>query len=95
MPIEMRKQKLAQLVRHVGSGLHLSEHLHGHGTEIFEHACTLGCEGIVSKRVGSRYVSGRADNWIKVKNRGSAGGQTGGGGGLGQNTMAEARAGPA
>ena len=28
----------------------------------------LGCEGIVSKRVGSRYVSGRTDNWIKVKN---------------------------
>ena len=31
MPIEMRKRKLAQLVRHVGSGLHLSEHLHGIG----------------------------------------------------------------
>jgi bifunctional non-homologous end joining protein LigD len=55
-------------VRHVGSGLHLSEHLHGHGTEIFEHACKLGCEGSVSKGVGSRYVSVRADNWIKVKN---------------------------
>jgi hypothetical protein len=41
MPIEMRKRKLAQLVRHVGSGLHLSEHLHGHGIEIFEHACKL------------------------------------------------------
>ena len=34
----------------------------------FEHACKLGCEGIVSKRFGSRYVSGRTDNWIKVKN---------------------------
>jgi ATP-dependent DNA ligase len=31
------------------------------------HAC-LGCEGIVSKRLGSRYVSGRTDHWIKVKN---------------------------
>ena len=40
----------------------------GDGMEIFKHACTLGCEGIVSKRVGSRHVSGRADNWIKVKN---------------------------
>jgi bifunctional non-homologous end joining protein LigD len=35
-PIEMRKRKLAQFVRHVGSRLHLSDHLHGHGTEIFE-----------------------------------------------------------
>jgi bifunctional non-homologous end joining protein LigD len=70
--MEARKRKLAQLVRHVGPGLLLSEHLHGHGTEIFEHACKLGCEGIVSKRVGSRYVSGRADNWIKVKNPAAA-----------------------
>jgi bifunctional non-homologous end joining protein LigD len=54
MPLEVRKHKLAQLVRHVGSGLRLSEHLHGDGVEIFKHACTLGCEGIVSKRVGSR-----------------------------------------
>ena len=28
----------------------------------------LGCEGIVSKRLGSPYRSGRADCWIKVKN---------------------------
>jgi bifunctional non-homologous end joining protein LigD len=68
MPIEVRKQKLAKLVRNAGAGLHLSEHLHGDGTRIFEHACKLGCEGIVSKRVGSRYVSGRTDAWVKVKN---------------------------
>jgi hypothetical protein len=28
----------------------------------------LGCEGIVSKRLGSLYRSGRADCWVKVKN---------------------------
>jgi ATP-dependent DNA ligase len=33
-----------------------------------EHASALGCEGIVSKRVGSRYVSGRSRYRIKVKN---------------------------
>ena len=63
-----RGLELAKLVRNASAGLHLSEHLHGDGTEIFEHACKLGCEGIVSKRIGSRYVSGRTDNWIKVKN---------------------------
>jgi ATP-dependent DNA ligase len=26
---------------------------------MFRHACGLGLEGIVSKRIGSRYVSGR------------------------------------
>jgi len=28
----------------------------------------LGCEGIVSKRRGSRYARGRSTNWLKVKN---------------------------
>jgi bifunctional non-homologous end joining protein LigD len=53
MPIEVRKRKLAHLVRYVGAGLQLTEHLHIDGTEMFEHACKLGCEGIVSKRLGS------------------------------------------
>jgi ATP-dependent DNA ligase len=28
----------------------------------------MGLEGIVSKRVGSRYVSGRTRAWLKTKN---------------------------
>jgi len=68
MPIEVRKHQLEQLVGNVAPGLRLSEHLHSDGMEIFEHACKLGCEGIVSKRVGSRYVSGRTSHWVKVKN---------------------------
>jgi bifunctional non-homologous end joining protein LigD len=35
---------------------------------VFAHACKLGCDGIVSKRLGSRYSFGRTDHWIKVKN---------------------------
>jgi ATP-dependent DNA ligase len=38
--------------------LQISEHLHGDSAEVFLHACQLGCEGIVSKRLGSRYNSG-------------------------------------
>lgn len=34
------------------------------GDVVFAHACQLGCEGIVSKRSGSRY-------WLKVKNPGA------------------------
>ena len=34
----------------------------------FREACKLGCEGIVSKRLGSSYRSGRSPHWIKVKN---------------------------
>ena len=35
---------------------------------MFAHACKLGLEGIVSKRVGSRYRSGTSRNWLKVLN---------------------------
>jgi bifunctional non-homologous end joining protein LigD len=31
------------------------------------HACKLGLEGIVSKRLGSPYRSGRSRHWIKSK----------------------------
>jgi bifunctional non-homologous end joining protein LigD len=33
-----------------------------------EHACALGCEGIVSKRLGSPYRAGRSAQWLKIKN---------------------------
>jgi ATP-dependent DNA ligase len=40
----------------------------GEGDIVFKYACKLGCEGIVSKRVGSLYRSGRSPHWLKVKN---------------------------
>jgi len=35
---------------------------------VFRHACQLGLEGIVSKRLGSPYHSGRSQHWVKSKN---------------------------
>jgi len=35
---------------------------------VYQYAAALGCEGIVSKRKGSRYTSGRSPDWIKTKN---------------------------
>jgi ATP-dependent DNA ligase len=35
---------------------------------VFEHACRMGLEGIVSKRLGSAYRSGRTSDWLKFKN---------------------------
>jgi bifunctional non-homologous end joining protein LigD len=66
--IEYRKRKLAKLVRRPQLGIVLNEHYEGDGDIIFKHACKLGCEGIVSKRLGSMYRSGRSPHWIKVKN---------------------------
>ena len=46
----------------------LNEHYQGDGEIVFKHACRLGCEGILSKRLGSLYRSGRSPHWVKVKN---------------------------
>src|SRR5262245_36595011 len=35
---------------------------------LFRHACKAGLEGIVSKRRGSPYRSGRSPDWLKMKN---------------------------
>ena len=42
---------------------------HRRGLTVFQHACKMGLEGIVSKRLGSRYRSGRSPDWLKFKNR--------------------------
>jgi hypothetical protein len=46
----------------------LNEHFDDDGPLVFDAACRLGCEGIVSKRLGSPYRSGRSSHWVKVKN---------------------------
>jgi bifunctional non-homologous end joining protein LigD len=67
-PLEDRKGSLAELVRDTGDGIAFNKHFAEDGTAIFKHACALGCEGIVSKRVGTPYRAGRADYWLKLKN---------------------------
>ena len=69
-PIETRKATLASLLRNGKPGVRLNEHIaHPNGAAVFHHACKLGAEGIVSKRLGSRYRSGRSPDWLKFKNR--------------------------
>ncbi len=34
---------------------------------MFQHACALRLEGIVSKKLMSRYKSGACQSWVKVK----------------------------
>jgi bifunctional non-homologous end joining protein LigD len=67
-PIEQRKRQLAKLVRRPHAGIVVNEVFEGAGAVLFAHACKLGCEGIVSKRLGSLYRSGRSPHWLKVKN---------------------------
>ena len=67
-PIEIRKRQLVTLLRAARVGLQLNEHISEPGDVVFRHACKMGLEGIVSKRLGSRYRSGRSPDWLKMKN---------------------------
>ena len=67
-PLTDRKTALGKLLRKAKPGIRYSEHLTGDGRSIFEHACKLGLEGIVSKRLNSPYRSGKVKYWLKTKN---------------------------
>ena len=60
-PLEVRKATLASILRKARHGVRLNEHLEDpEGDVVFRNACKMGLEGIISKRLGSRYRSGRS-----------------------------------
>jgi ATP-dependent DNA ligase len=67
-PIEERKRLLAKLLKEQQMSIVLNETYGEDGEIVFREACRLGCEGVVSKRLGSIYRRGRSPYWIKVKN---------------------------
>ena len=67
-PIEKRKELLANLLSGSRHSLVFNECFEEDGEIVFREACMLGCEGIVSKRLGSIYRRGRSPLWVKVKN---------------------------
>ena len=62
-PLEQRKAKLEKVLART-QGMRFSEHIDGDGETIFEHACKMGLEGIVSKRRDFPYRSGRCKSWV-------------------------------
>ena len=83
-PLEVRKAKLASVLAKAGPGMRFNEHIEGDGPTVFAHACKLGLEGIVSKRLGSPYRSGPIERLPEVQEPGRASGETGRRGRLGQ-----------
>lgn len=65
-PIEQRKTILADLLPPVGP-LRFVDHFVEQGETLYEHVLALGLEGVVGKRLGSAYRSGRSDAWRKVR----------------------------
>lgn len=54
----MRRASFTHSLLRKAGALRLSDHISAEGPEVFAHACRLGAEGIVSKRLGSPYPSG-------------------------------------
>ena len=68
-PLDVRKATLASLLARTAPGIRFNDHMEEvDGPTVFQHACKLGLEGIVSKRKGSPYRSGRTPDWLKSKN---------------------------
>jgi len=66
-PLEDRRARLKALIDGVSPAIHFSGSFDGpEGQKVLDLACGY-FEGIVSKRLGSRYRSGPTDNWRKVK----------------------------
>jgi bifunctional non-homologous end joining protein LigD len=67
-PLSERKTRLARLLRRAPPGIALNDYTDESGAAVFRHACRMGLEGIVSKRLTAPYRSGRSSDWLKVKN---------------------------
>lgn len=66
-PLLQRKLLLKQLLGKRPGVVAYSEHVIGHGAEVFEASKQNGMEGIVSKRIDSAYSGSRSHAWVKVK----------------------------
>lgn len=69
LPLLERKDLLSKLLSGLGenSPIRLSEHLDADGKKVFDQACALGAEGIISKRALAPYASTRGSTWLKAK----------------------------
>lgn len=69
LPYADRRALLSELVE-PGPGWLVPDHQVGHGQELFDAAAATGLEGVMAKRLDSRYLPGkRSSAWRKVKVR--------------------------
>jgi bifunctional non-homologous end joining protein LigD len=67
LPLIERKERLRSLVDRETRAVRFADHVVGDGPRFREHACKLGVEGVVSKRVDQPYVPGNRGLWLKSK----------------------------
>jgi DNA ligase D-like protein (predicted ligase) len=67
LPLARRQELLAETFAGGGHILSLVRPLQGQPGDLLDRACSAGWEGLVAKRVGSTYRSGRSPDWQKLK----------------------------
>ncbi|MBC7794235.1 MAG: ATP-dependent DNA ligase, partial [Clostridia bacterium] len=69
-PLTDRKELLRKVLSTaptLGSSLVFSDHIEGHGEDVWKHACAMGIEGVIAKRRDSGYLTKRTSSWLKIK----------------------------
>lgn len=70
LPLHERKSQLASILEKANAGpIRYVQHVDADGDAVYESACQLSLEGIVSKRADAGYRSGRSGSWTKAKCR--------------------------
>jgi bifunctional non-homologous end joining protein LigD len=66
-PLIQRKEMLSDLLKDAPKSLLFSKHVLGNGKQNLEAACKHNMEGIIGKKINSKYSGTRNGDWIKLK----------------------------
>jgi bifunctional non-homologous end joining protein LigD len=73
LPLSERKQRLNDMLGSRSSRkemlIRYIDHVEAGGEAVWQTACKMSLEGIISKKLSAPYQSGRSDNWTKTKCR--------------------------
>src|SRR5258708_40288446 len=58
LPLIERKQRRHPLFAQAAPGLHFTDHVVGNGPGVRKHACEMGLEGVISKRLEQPFMPG-------------------------------------
>ena len=72
-PLSERKQRLKDVMESRGGRkenlIRYLDHVEAGGEAVWQSACKMSLEGIISKKLSAPYQSGRSENWTKTKCR--------------------------
>ena len=63
LPLVTRKAELRGIIE--GTPVQFSDSFEVDGRQMYQHACKVGLEGVVSKVRDGAYISGRGNSWVK------------------------------